>query len=169
MPDPTTPAGRDELLRKIGWCKQLGIESIDEVPVADLLALLDQADERDKLQAFKAWVHTYLDAKGIPHHPPGPHGAEGCRIGDRMDYVFAKIADAGERRAAEVAELEATAARRLELLRELRDSFCAAAKLPCREPNVKIIREMGHYLRLLDRVDAEISAAAEVAAGEKAE
>jgi hypothetical protein len=66
-----------------------------------------------------------------------------------------------------VAELEATAARRLELLRELRDSFCAAAKLPCREPNVKIIREMGHYLRLLDRVDAEISAAAEVAAGEK--
>jgi hypothetical protein len=66
-----------------------------------------------------------------------------------------------------VAELEATAARRLELLRELRDSFCAAAKLPSREPNVKMIREMGHYLRLIDRVDAEISAAAEVAAGEK--
>lgn len=47
--------------------------------------------ERDKLAAFKAWVHSFLDVKGIPHHPPGTHGAEGCRIGDRMDYVFAKM------------------------------------------------------------------------------
>lgn len=46
--------------------------------------------ERDDLAKFKAWVHDYLDGKGIPHHPPGTHGAEGCRIGDRMDYVFAE-------------------------------------------------------------------------------
>ena len=46
--------------------------------------------ERDKLQAFKTWVHEYLDAHGVPHHPPGTHGAEGCRIGDRMDWVFAE-------------------------------------------------------------------------------
>lgn len=49
--------------------------------------------ERDKLQAFKDWVHQYLDSKGVPHHPPGVHGAEGCRIGDRMDWVFALIAE----------------------------------------------------------------------------
>jgi hypothetical protein len=47
--------------------------------------------ERNALRAFKDWVHTYLDDKGVPHHPPGIHGAAGCRIGDRMDWVFAEI------------------------------------------------------------------------------
>ena len=47
--------------------------------------------ERDTLARFKKWVHDYLDGKGIPHHPPGTHGAEGCRIGDRMDFVFAEL------------------------------------------------------------------------------
>ncbi len=47
--------------------------------------------EKNALAAFKEWVHAYLDSKGVPHHPPGPHGAEGCRIGDRMDYVFDKM------------------------------------------------------------------------------
>jgi hypothetical protein len=41
-----------------------------------------------KLQAFKDWVHKYLDDHGVPHHPPGTHGAEGCRIGDRMDWLM---------------------------------------------------------------------------------
>lgn len=49
-------------------------------------------DKCDALQRFKDWVHAYLDGKGIPHHPPGVHGAEGCRIGDRMDYVFDRLA-----------------------------------------------------------------------------
>jgi hypothetical protein len=44
--------------------------------------------ERDKLAAFKKWVHNYLDSKGVPQHPLGVHGAEGCRIGDRMDWVW---------------------------------------------------------------------------------
>ncbi len=63
--------------------------------------------ERDKLAAFKAWVHNYLDAKGIPHHPPGTHGKEGCRIGDRMDYVFVRVALAARlaERLAEIAGL----------------------------------------------------------------
>ena len=47
--------------------------------------------ERDKLQAFKDWVHKYLDDHGVPHHPPGSHGAEGCRIGDRMDWLMARV------------------------------------------------------------------------------
>lgn len=52
----------------------------------------EQAAEIEKLQRFKDWVHAYLDAKGIPAEIDGPHSAEGCRIGDRMDYVFAEIA-----------------------------------------------------------------------------
>lgn len=47
--------------------------------------------ERDKLQAFKDWVHAYLDRHGVPHHPPGTHGAEGCRIGDRMDWLMQRV------------------------------------------------------------------------------
>lgn len=46
--------------------------------------------ERDKLQAWKDWVHQYLDTHSVPHHPPGPHGAEGRRIGDRMDWLLAE-------------------------------------------------------------------------------
>jgi len=46
----------------------------------------------EKAEAFKAWTHAYLDAHGVPHHPPGTHGAEGCRIGDRMDWLMAKVA-----------------------------------------------------------------------------
>lgn len=49
--------------------------------------------ERDALQAFKDWVHAYLDTHGVPHHPPGPHGAAGCRIGDRMDWLMEQQAE----------------------------------------------------------------------------
>lgn len=47
--------------------------------------------QRDALLAFKTWVHAYLDARGIPTHPGGPHSAEGCRIGDRLELVFAEL------------------------------------------------------------------------------
>ncbi len=49
------------------------------------------AADRDALLKFKTWVHDYLDSKGIPTHPGGPHSKEGCRIGDRMDLVFAEL------------------------------------------------------------------------------
>lgn len=41
-------------------------------------------------QKFKDFVHEYFDSKGVPHHPPGTHGEHGCRIGDRMDWVWAE-------------------------------------------------------------------------------
>jgi hypothetical protein len=57
--------------------------------VPDLIQRLQAAEEeRDRLAKFKAWVHDYLDRHGVPHHPPGTHGAEGCRIGDRMDWLM---------------------------------------------------------------------------------
>lgn len=62
-----------------------GIAALTE-PLEQQLAQARQ--ERDKLQAFKDWVHNYLDRHGVPHHPPGTHGAAGCRIGDRMDWLM---------------------------------------------------------------------------------
>lgn len=57
-----------------------------------LTAELDAVQkERDALQRFKSWVHNYLDQHDVPHHPPGTHGAEGCRIGDRMDWLTSKL------------------------------------------------------------------------------
>lgn len=58
-----------------------------------------------QLQVFKTWVHAYLDAHKVPHHPPGTHGAAGCRIGDRMDWLVAELEaarSAASQRAAEV-------------------------------------------------------------------
>lgn len=62
------------------------------VQIEQKLAQVEQKAE--SLQAFKDWVHKYLDDHGVPYHPPGPHGAEGCRIGDRMDWLMAKLAAA---------------------------------------------------------------------------
>lgn len=52
------------------------------------------AIERDKLAAFKKWVHDYLDSHSVPHHPEGTHGATGCRIGDRMDWLMKQLEEA---------------------------------------------------------------------------
>ncbi len=63
--------------------------------VADAVAAYEtQTAELEKLAAFKSWCHAYLDQKGIPTHPDGPHSREGCRIGDRLDAVFAELAAA---------------------------------------------------------------------------
>ncbi len=43
--------------------------------------------ERDALQAFKDFVHQYLDEAGVPTHPEGEHSKAGCRIGDRLDIL----------------------------------------------------------------------------------
>jgi hypothetical protein len=46
-----------------------------------------------KAEAFKAWTHAYLDKKGVPSVIEDEHLVAGCRIGGRMDWVFAKIAE----------------------------------------------------------------------------
>lgn len=48
----------------------------------------------EKAEAFKAWVHAYLDKKGVPSVVKDEHLAAGCRIGGRMDWVFALLAEA---------------------------------------------------------------------------
>ena len=51
--------------------------------------------ERDKLAAFKAFVHARLDEGGVPTHPDGPHSKQGCRIGDRLDLLLSYFEPAG--------------------------------------------------------------------------
>lgn len=46
--------------------------------------------ERDALAQFKAYVHTRLDGANVPVDPESPHKAEGCRIGGRLDWLFAQ-------------------------------------------------------------------------------
>ncbi len=85
---------RRRLERILSWPRAAGPGVSDwyVADVADLLAELDAVrGERDKLQRFKDWVHGFLDAKGVPTHPDGPHSKEGCRIGDRLDVVFGRI------------------------------------------------------------------------------
>lgn len=60
------------------------------------VALIDALNEAQRLvkrlQAFKDYVHQRLDDAGIPTHPDGEHSRAGCRVGDRLDIVFAQLA-----------------------------------------------------------------------------
>lgn len=47
--------------------------------------------ERDELQAFKYWVHAYLDMQGVPHHPPGTHVVDSASVLSRMDWLIEKL------------------------------------------------------------------------------
>jgi hypothetical protein len=67
-------------------------------------ALATERDRAAKGEAFKSWVHARLDQGGVPTHIDGPHSREGCRVGDRMDFVFNALAT--ERAARERAETE---------------------------------------------------------------
>lgn len=51
--------------------------------------------EIEALRAFKAYVHERLDAAEVPTHPEGPHSAEGCRVGDRLDLALAPWEECG--------------------------------------------------------------------------
>jgi hypothetical protein len=66
--------------------------------LADTIEALE--GEVAKLQAFKDFVHRRLDTADIPTHPDGPHSAEGCRIGDRLDIALAAEARAERLRVA---------------------------------------------------------------------
>lgn len=58
-----------------------------------MVEMLDKCiADRDALaaaQKFKAWVHSFLDSKGVPHDPdPEGNAKHGCRISGRMQWVF---------------------------------------------------------------------------------
>jgi hypothetical protein len=93
-------------------CDEHGAEvclARDEASARLFAAAPETAAERDKLQAFKVYVHARLDAAGVPTDPESTHKAEGCRIGGRIDHVFAvrdALLAACEEAAALLAEME---------------------------------------------------------------
>lgn len=93
--------------------------------------------ERNALLKFKEYVHARLDEAGIPTHPEGPHSAEGCRVGDRLDIALAFIPAA--RVAHEAIELELSATAELCWEGSLRSAALelsgALAKLPATPPS----------------------------------
>jgi hypothetical protein len=61
--------------------------------IARLTVALKDAEERiEKLQAFKDYTHDRLTEAGVPERPtmPANHTAAGCRIGDRLDWLFSQ-------------------------------------------------------------------------------
>jgi Zn ribbon nucleic-acid-binding protein len=54
-----------------------------------VLNLLEEGEAKvAKGQAFKSFVHSRFDAIGVPKEfPEGPHSKEGCRVGDRIDWI----------------------------------------------------------------------------------
>lgn len=91
MINPHLVAGLDRLRAADGVrCDSATI--LWEQAVAILGGWDSLALHRDMLQRFKDFVHARLDAAGVPTHPNGPHSAEGCRIGDRLDLLFAERA-----------------------------------------------------------------------------
>lgn len=50
-------------------------------------ALVHAEAQREKLAAFKAFVHEFLDRNGVPTDPPGKMREEGCRVGQRLKYL----------------------------------------------------------------------------------
>ncbi len=109
IPEPTP-----ELTRRLGWIAEFmedhGIGMGDECDAPTLRQAAEELSrlqsQHDKLQAFKSWTHQYLDRQGVPPYPPGVHGAEGCRIGDRMDWLMERLhtAEAEQRRLTDILE-----------------------------------------------------------------
>jgi len=63
-------------------------------PESEPIAGTITADEPCKPtpDAFKTWVHQWLDEHGVPKEfLDGPHSKEGCRIGDRMEWLLARV------------------------------------------------------------------------------
>ncbi len=95
--------GEVEALRKT----ELRQRELDAKVMEGMIAEMNDARaERDKLAAFKKFVHDRLDLAGVPTHPTGPHSKEGCRIGDRLDVVLLAV-EMGNAAAQRVRELEA--------------------------------------------------------------
>ncbi len=93
-PKQLLPA-QDECLREMArYSDDLSPDWSDAAGAAvDLIAQLqaDLAAAVAKGAAFKDFVHAYLDAHGVPAgDPDNPHQKEGCRIGARLDLIFAE-------------------------------------------------------------------------------
>lgn len=57
--------------------------------------LANEVVRRNKLQAFKDWVHNWLDKAGVPHDPDQERNKiTGCRVGGRLEWLMTKLKEA---------------------------------------------------------------------------
>jgi hypothetical protein len=118
-----------------------------------------------KAEAFKAWTHAYLDKKGVPSVVEDEHLAAGCRIGGRMDWVFAQLAA----KDAELARLRGV----VEKLKKFYDLYensgsWSSEQKPPYSRWLKISQEESVALELAaDEVDAALALPSPAEAGEK--
>ncbi|AMV25489.1 hypothetical protein VT84_13910 [Gemmata sp. SH-PL17] len=68
-----------------GWCEMDSLHPKWREEVNEINSLREQVA---KLQRFKDYVHSRLDAAGVPTDPESSHKAEGCRIGGRLDVLI---------------------------------------------------------------------------------
>lgn len=80
-----------EALRIVGFYEdgewQPAMLSIGRENLAIKRELAALAADVEKLSAFKAFVHEFLDRNGVPTDPPGTMREEGCRVGQRLKYL----------------------------------------------------------------------------------
>lgn len=70
-----------------GWALRVAFIAGHDLMATDRDRLLA---ELAKAQAFKSWVHDWLDNAGVPHDPEPEHTKEhGCRISGRMQWLLA--------------------------------------------------------------------------------
>ena len=75
-----------------GW--GLGIKERAEEVNNYLQSSPDIDKELESLRKFKAYVHTRLDAMGVPADPePENNAKHGCRIEGRLNYVEERLGD----------------------------------------------------------------------------
>ncbi len=111
VPNTTPPRFRwEQLVDSINGMKKVtyedAVRASFEKPLVELINMANLLTERlglaggklEKAMKFKAWVHAYLDAHNVPKEfPNGTHTKEGCRIGDRMDWLLKELTDARKR------------------------------------------------------------------------
>lgn len=79
--------------RLTAWVRDHG-DSKPQVFMGDVSLLLLLAGEAKNLRAFKDYVHSRLDAAGVPSNPdPEKTQETGCRIGSRLNWLFGQVAE----------------------------------------------------------------------------
>lgn len=81
-------------LLEMGWTPPAPGDVAAPVAPAQAVDVSALTAERDKLAAFKAFVHHRLDQANVPTDPPGEHRDRGCRIGQRLTWVLDRMAPA---------------------------------------------------------------------------
>ena len=78
---------RDEL-RNIAETAQRQFDELNEITQQLQTQIGTALDQRDKLAAFKKFVHERLDRAGVPHDPePEATARHGCRVEGRLNWL----------------------------------------------------------------------------------